>query len=106
MPALLAATDVMVLPSDSEGLANAWIEALACGTPIVTTDVGGAREVLVDDSAGRIIARPPGATVTAITALLATPPDRRVVRQVAERFTWERNSAAPFDHLSEMVNHR
>ena len=46
LPALLSAADAMVLPSASEGLANAWIEALACGTPLVITDVGGAREVV------------------------------------------------------------
>lgn len=34
----LQAADVAVLPSSSEGLANAWIEALACGTPLVITD--------------------------------------------------------------------
>ncbi|HAD18395.1 MAG TPA: glycoside hydrolase, partial [Erythrobacter sp.] len=45
LPPLLSAADAMVLPSASEGLANAWIEALACGTPIVITDAGGAREV-------------------------------------------------------------
>lgn len=103
LPALLAAADVMALPSASEGLANVWIEALACGTPIVITDVGGAREVLDDDSAGRIVTRTPGAIAAAITALLAAPPDKNAVRRVAERFTWQRNSATLFDHLSTLA---
>ena len=42
LPALLAAADVMVLPTASEGLANVWIEARACGAPVVTCDAGGA----------------------------------------------------------------
>src|SRR3546814_5036531 len=33
LPRIYAAADVMALPSSSEGLANAWVEALACGTP-------------------------------------------------------------------------
>jgi hypothetical protein len=48
MPGLMAAADVMALASASEGLANVWVEALACGTPIVVPDVGGAREVVTD----------------------------------------------------------
>jgi glycosyltransferase involved in cell wall biosynthesis len=34
----LAASDVFVLPSEREGLANGWIEALACGTPLVISE--------------------------------------------------------------------
>ena len=52
LPAVLSAADAMVLPSASEGLANAWVEALACGCPLVITDAGGAREV-VTEPAGR-----------------------------------------------------
>ena len=55
LPKLLAAADVMLLPSTSEGLANVWVEALACGTPIVVADAGGAREVLDRPEAGRIV---------------------------------------------------
>ena len=35
IPRIFAAADVMALPSESEGLANAWVESLACGTPIL-----------------------------------------------------------------------
>jgi len=55
---LVAAADVMALASEREGLANAWLEALASGTPLVIPDVGGARQVLRGSTAGgRIAAR-------------------------------------------------
>lgn len=100
---ILAAADVMALPSSSEGLANAWVEALACGTPIVITDTGGAREVVVNDEAGRIVARTPGAIAGAIAALIADPPAAAQVRAAAERFTWAANTQTLFDHLSDIA---
>lgn len=103
LPMLIAAADAMVLPSASEGLANAWVEALACGVPIVATDVGGAGEVLQNDSAGRIVARDGAAIAQAVRVLLATPPDPAIVRRAAERFTWQANSDALFDHLASLV---
>jgi len=103
LPRLLAAADVMALASASEGLANAWVEALACGTPIVVTEAGGAREVVTDPAYGRIAARQPGAFAAAIGALLAAPPAPDAVRKGAERFTWEANTAALFAHLSALA---
>ena len=92
LPALLAAADIMVLPSSSEGLANAWIEALACGTPIVIPDIGGAREVVRDVSAGRIAGREPPAIAAAIDELLNDPPSQSDVAANAAGFSWERNA--------------
>jgi len=103
LPALLAAADVMVLPSASEGLANAWVEALACGTPVVTSDVGGVRELIDRPEAGRIVAREAGAVAAAIAELLEDPPPQQDVRAVTERFTWEANADALFDHLSRVA---
>lgn len=103
LPALLAAADVLALPSSSEGLANAWVEALASGTPVVTCDVGGARDVIDRPAAGRIVAREPAAIAAAIADLLADPPERLAVRAAAKRFTWEANTTALVDHLSRLV---
>jgi glycosyltransferase involved in cell wall biosynthesis len=89
----------MVLPSEREGLANAWIEALACGTPLIIPDIGGAREVLaVPDNgrpaAGRLAARTPEAIAAAVLDLLAAPPSQAEVAACAARFSWEANAAA------------
>ena len=106
LPALLAAADVMALASASEGLANAWVEALACGTPIVITDAGGAGEVVTDPSYGRIVARDAGAFASAIAAVLAAPAPPDAVRRGAERFTWATNGAALVEHLGRLVRGR
>ena len=105
LPSLLAAADVMALASASEGLANAWVEALACGTPIVITAAGGAAEVVTEPGFGRIVARDRQAFAAAIRALLGEPPAQGDVRRGAERFTWEANSTALFDHLTGLVAH-
>jgi teichuronic acid biosynthesis glycosyltransferase TuaC len=94
LPQLLAAADVMVLPSASEGLANAWVEALACGTPLVIPPIGGAREIVRDEAAGRVTERSPEAIATAVSELLAAPPGQEAVAANAARFSWEANAEA------------
>jgi glycosyltransferase involved in cell wall biosynthesis len=103
LPGLLAAADVMALASASEGLANAWVEALACGTPIVITDAGGAEEVVTDSAYGRIARRDSAAFAAAIADVLAAAPPQADVRRGAERFTWEANTAALYAHLRGLV---
>jgi glycosyltransferase involved in cell wall biosynthesis len=99
----LVAADVMALPSASEGLANAWTEALACGTPVVTCDVGGARELITSDTAGRLVERTPEAVAKAINALLDNPPARADVRDCVKGFTWAANTEALYAHLQGLV---
>ncbi|AXU20707.1 glycoside hydrolase [Novosphingobium sp. THN1] len=94
LPHLLCAADAMVLPSEREGLANAWIESLACGTPVVIPDIGGAREVVADSSAGRIADRTPEAIAEAVNELLQAPPTQDAVAANAARFSWEANASA------------
>jgi teichuronic acid biosynthesis glycosyltransferase TuaC len=99
----LGAADVMALPSASEGLANVWVEALACGTPIVITDVGGAREVVDRAEAGHLVAADPEAIADAIRELIDHPRSQTSVRLSAERFTWAANSEALYLHLKGLV---
>ncbi|UUL81384.1 glycosyltransferase [Sphingomonas qomolangmaensis] len=103
LPALLGAADVMALASSSEGLANAWVEALASGTPIVITDAGGAAEVVDRPAAGRIVARTVEGFAQGIAAVLAEAPDVAAVRAAAARFTWERNAEALRAHMARLV---
>ena len=84
----------MVLPSSSEGLANAWIEALACGTPLVIADAGGAREVVQSPDAGVIVARTPRAVREGIQRVLDHPRDAQEVARTVENFSWEANGEA------------
>jgi glycosyltransferase involved in cell wall biosynthesis len=103
VPLVLSAADAMVLPSVSEGLANAWVEALACGTPLVITDAGGAREVVTAPEAGRIVARDPLAIADGIRALLADPPRREDVAALADRFSWRANAEALARHYDRLT---
>jgi teichuronic acid biosynthesis glycosyltransferase TuaC len=99
----LAAADCMALASSSEGLANAWVEALASGTPVVTCDVGGAREVITDRDAGLLVAPTVKGFTVGLARILADPPSRFAVRQKAARFTWEANTAALYAHLQSLI---
>jgi glycosyltransferase involved in cell wall biosynthesis len=93
----------MVLPSASEGLANAWVEALACGCPLVISEAGGARELLTTPEAGRIVAREPEAIAAAVRALLADPPERATVAATVDRFSWPANAAALDGIYSDVI---
>ena len=103
LPTLLAGADAMVLPAASEGLANAWVEALACGTPIVIAEAGGAREVVKSPQAGRIVARDPAAIAAAIDELLATSLDQTAVAAAVARFSWEANAAALAEYYEQLI---
>jgi glycosyltransferase involved in cell wall biosynthesis len=103
LPVVLSAADAMVLPSASEGLANAWVEALACGCPLVISDAGGARELLTRPEAGLIVEREPAAIAEAVRASLADPPDREAVAATVEPFGWPAHAAALDAIYSEVV---
>lgn len=75
MPALFASTDIFVLPSYyREGLPKSLIEAAACATPLITTDMPGCRDVVVDGVDGLIVPpRDAEALCAAIVRLLDAP---------------------------------
>jgi teichuronic acid biosynthesis glycosyltransferase TuaC len=103
LPLLLSAADVFVLPSASEGLANAWVEALACGTPVVTTNIGGARELITHADYGRLTARDGAAIAKAVLALLENPPSPASVAKGAAAFSWEANGKQLVSHWKRLA---
>jgi glycosyltransferase involved in cell wall biosynthesis len=82
------------------------VEALACGTPLVITDVGGAREVVDRPEAGRLVAREAAAIAQAVRGLLADPPSQETVRRTVEGFSWERTGEALHTHLAAISGER
>ncbi|MCA9255248.1 MAG: glycosyltransferase family 4 protein, partial [Phycisphaerales bacterium] len=96
---MLNAADAFALTSDSEGWCNAIAEALACGCPVVATDVGGNREQLGDDGAsGRLVPLDDrDALVAAIDALLSAPPDRSEIARRGARRSWRQVGAECVD---------
>jgi teichuronic acid biosynthesis glycosyltransferase TuaC len=86
----LSAADVFVLATSNEGWANVFLEAMACGLPVVTTDVGGNREVVSNAEFGIVV--PCGdarALAEAIHAALSQDWDRSALRGHAQANTWD-----------------
>jgi phosphatidyl-myo-inositol dimannoside synthase len=78
-----------------EGWGNVFIEALACGRPIVVGDSGGAKETVVDGETGLLVdGRQTGQVADAVAELLADPTRARRMGQ-AGRARVERNHAWP-----------
>jgi glycosyltransferase involved in cell wall biosynthesis len=77
---VLAAGDVFVLSSKSEGLSNTILEAMASGLPVVATRVGGADEMVLDGLTGLLVpSSSPRALAEALASILRDPDARRAM---------------------------
>ena len=86
VPGLLMAADIFVLPSRSEGLPLALLEAMFAGCAIVATDVGEVRSVLADGEAGVVVPpENPVALAGALDRLLSNPTEARRLAAHARR---------------------
>ena len=77
---VLAAFDVFVLPSRSEGMSNTILEAMACGLPVVATRVGGNDELVDDGVTGKLVpAESAEALADALGGLIRNPDSRHAM---------------------------
>ena len=90
-PRWYRAADVLVHPTSYDPFANVCLEALASGTPVVTTPANGAADVLEDaPSAGRIVPPSPEELATAVAELLEDRDGARwAARALAKAHSWE-----------------
>ncbi|WP_161784231.1 glycosyltransferase [Aquabacterium sp. NJ1] len=84
----ICAADVLTLPSWSEGYPNVVVEGLACGRPVVATDVGGTREILNEHNGILIPPKQADILQNALEKALRTHWDRAAIAQAMQR-TWD-----------------
>lgn len=90
-----SAADALVLCSSREGWANVLLESMACGTPVVATNIWGTPEVVSTSASGRLMReRTPQSLAESVANLFSDYPDRASVRKHAENFSWNSTSQA------------
>lgn len=96
LPLYYRAADVLLFPSRSESFGLAALEAHACGTPVVSTAVGGARDVVLHGHSGFVIdERDPSLAAGYIKTVLAEPDSfRRQAFRQSRAFSWNATADA------------
>jgi glycosyltransferase involved in cell wall biosynthesis len=102
----LSAADVFVLATRHEGWANVFLEAMACGLPVVTTDVGGNREIIRRPEHGIVV--PFGdeaALARALAEALDRDWDRGFIVTYAKENSWDDRVEALVTEFSQLREH-
>jgi glycosyltransferase involved in cell wall biosynthesis len=100
----LSAADVFVLATRNEGWANVILEAMACGLPVVATDVGGTREVIASDHLGCIVPFDNyRALRDAIAGALDRAWDREAIVAYARSNSWDTRVSALLEIFSRVA---
>jgi glycosyltransferase involved in cell wall biosynthesis len=102
---VLSAADVFVLATSNEGWANVFLEAMACGLPVVTTDVGGNKEVVMSEDYGLVV--PFGdksALLHAILNAVQTQWNTQKIMQYAKNNSWHQRVQTLIVKFKEIIH--
>ncbi|OGJ49258.1 hypothetical protein A2335_01755 [Candidatus Peregrinibacteria bacterium RIFOXYB2_FULL_32_7] len=107
IPVWINAADIFCLPSRNEGHPNVIMEALACGTPVVASKVGGIPEVINSEDLG-ILVEPENveALYQGISSSFKRKWDRDVMCKRVEGFSWKDNAEKLKEILKEAVSRK
>lgn len=103
IPSILAASDIFVSSSISEGQSNAILEAMASGLPVIATDVGGTPEILSDGTTGVLVTSQDINELSSVLKEMYFDIDRRALlgsnakMEVLEKYTLQASSRAHCD---------
>lgn len=102
-----SAADLSVLASDREGWANVLLESMACGTPVVASNIWGTPEV-VQSAAGGVLFSPRTSQALAAAVRNYAPerPSTAVVRAYAEGFSWDDTTRGQQLLFASLLEHR
>lgn len=106
---LMRQSEVFVRPSFVEGMPLTVLEAMACGLPVVASNVGGVSEIVQNGETGLVV--PPGSVASVASALLRLLGDETLSRKMGEagrtrvmkRHSWEAATAATYEVFSTVV---
>jgi len=112
IPSFLRNLDIVVLPSSSEAFPNAVQEAMAASLPVVATDTGGTRELVIDGETGFLVSPNDSSALADCIGRLCS--DREMClkmgeagrRRVAEQFTADRMARRFEDLYLELLTRR
>jgi teichuronic acid biosynthesis glycosyltransferase TuaC len=101
-----SAADALVLCSSREGWANVLLEAMACGTPVIASNIWGTPEVVAGAAAGVLMdERTAAGLARGFTQLFASVPEGKDVRRYAEAFSWQATTAGQLELFHQILEH-
>jgi glycosyltransferase involved in cell wall biosynthesis len=103
VPLWMNACDILCLPSKREGLPNVILEALACGTPVVVSKVGGIPEVVNESNGILVEPRNPLALADALQFAFKKDWNRNMISKETENFSWKNSARLYIDEFEKVL---
>lgn len=101
---IYGAADALILASSREGWPNVLLEAMACGTPVIASNIWGNPEVVTRREAGILMTERSAAGVAdAVRDLFAELPPRAATRAYAEGFSWDETTQGQIAIFNAML---